>query len=167
MPKKNQKLLREILTEDVETTIIVGKPPTSGLFKQKGGTTYDLDEFYGVFMETRDPTCYQFAKIILVAVPLYERWAEFQRLCNNTWFSNYIQRWLVELEVKMRSEAIQRIKEGCDTKDFARYKWLAEGKAFNPGKVGRPTSAEAKHSQRMEAQIRGANPDAHRIITGD
>lgn len=143
-----------------------GKPPTSGLFKQKGGSVYDLLEFYEEFMELRDPTCYKFALKMLTAVPPYERWEEFQRLCTNPWFYHYIQRWLEELEIKMRSEALQAIKNGCDNKDFPRFKWLAEGKAFNKPKTGAPTKAEKERQARVDVQVRRANPDAYNIVRG-
>jgi hypothetical protein len=143
-----------------------GKPPTSGLFIQNGGTVYDLDEFYKQFMEIRDPTCYKFALEVFTADPRYERWEEFKRICVNPWFANYIQRWLEELEIKMRSEALQAIKDGCDAKDFPRHKWMAEGKAFHIPKTGKPTKAETQREERMQASLRRTNPDAYEIVKG-
>ncbi len=152
--------------QEKNTEKLGGKPPTSGLFKQKGGDTYDLLEFYQEFMEERDPTCYNFALKMVTGVPEYERWAEFKRLSVNPWFNSYIQRWLEELEVKMRAEALQKIKEGCENKDFPRYKWLAEGRAFNTNKTGRPTKAEVEKQKRMALDLRRINPDAYDIVKG-
>ncbi len=141
-----------------------GRKFTSGLFLEKGGSTYVLLEFYNIFMASNDPTCRAFAMEALIAVPTYERWAEFQRLMCNTWFAGHIGYWLDELEIKMRSDAIQAIAKGAETKDFTRLKWLAEGRASHTPQAGRPSLAEAKKRESMDNQVRRLNPDADKIL---
>lgn len=141
-----------------------GKPKTSGLFIQNGGKTYDLLDFYSKYMETRDPTGYKFAQIALTAVPEYERWHHYQQLLANPWFARYIERWNEELEIKMRAEAIQSIKNGCDPKDFPRLRWLAEGKAFSAPKAGRPKKEKAERQSRVQSSLRRLNPNAYEAV---
>lgn len=141
-----------------------GRPETSGLFKQNGGDLYDLEEFYTSYMEIADPTGYKFAQEVFTHLPTYDRWGEYTRLLGNPWFSNYIQRWQDELEIAIRSSAIQAIQGGCKGGDFASLRWLAEGKASNPPKSGAPTKGERDRKDAIEGAVRNLNPNAGAII---
>ena len=139
-----------------------GRKQTSGLFREGG--PYDMLECYNIFLESNDPTCRKFAMQTLIAVPPYERWREFRRLMDNSWFASHIKYWLDELEIKMRSDAIQTIANGCETKDFTRLKWLAEGRASNTPQTGRPSTEEKRHRERMDTDVRRLNPNAHKVL---
>lgn len=145
-----------------------GRPPTSGLFKQKNGdkdAPYDLEEFYVCFMDSNDPTGYTCALELLVEVPLQERWREWKRLLGNSWFIDNIRNWKDDLEVKVRSSAIKVIASGSDSKSFNSLRWLAEGRPFREIKVGAPTKEERKHEDTiLERVSRKINPNASNTI---
>ena len=163
---RESKLKNQGKQNELEEKNKGGRRFTSGLFIQQGGDTYDLLEFYNIFMASNDPTCRAFAMQAFLKVPPYERWREFKRMLGNSWFANHITDWHEELEVKMRSDAIQEIANGCEAKDFTRNKWLAEGKASNTPKTGRPSLDEAKKEDRMQNELRRINPGAFDIVMG-
>lgn len=141
-----------------------GAPPTSGLFKQKGGNIYDMEIFYNIFMESCDPTGYTCATSCLTKVPVSKRWQEWKRLLSNPWFARSVSEWQEDLEVKMRSAAIKTIAAGTDSKGFNALKWVAEGRPFREIKVGAPTKVAKAKEERIGRKI---NTNAFNIISED
>lgn len=142
-----------------------GRPETTGLFVQEGGTTYDLNVFYDVFLESNDPTCRSFAITAFTEVPERGRWKEFLRMMVNPKFAKWIEEWQEDLEIKMRSEAILKISSGnYDPKDFTRLKWLAEGRASNKPTMGAPTKETKDKRKRLNKGMRGMNPNAGSVL---
>lgn len=97
-----------------------------------------------LYLETADPTEYQFAKTYL------ESWEHWQQLLACNWFKEHVAKWRIELEVKMKSEAIANIirdsrDKGSKTR-FTANKFIVE-KGWEPkegqGKTrGRPSKEQ-------------------------
>lgn len=102
------------------------------------GKTYP--SLYRLYMETSDPTEYEFAMAHLGG------WDHWLKLCESNWFQPYIERWRTELELKLKAKAIQEIireAEAGTKNSFSANKWLVAN-AWAPDKArrGRPTKAE-------------------------
>ncbi len=152
------------LRNKVDTELSAGRRPTSGLFIQRGGDTYNLEVFYESFLENSDPTGYLCALEVLTEVEKQDRWEEWCRLLGNSWFSFQVERWQHELEVRARANACQAIITGCDPKDFARLRYVAEGKVHNNVKAGRPSQQAQKKEEATKHEITRLNPDAAKIL---
>jgi hypothetical protein len=112
-----------------------------------------------LFLSYNDPTGYQFAKEVLGS---YEHW---KRLCKASWFQAHLSTWLEELEVKLMSSSIRKIKDvaGTDTAQaFNAAKYLAE-RGWVP-KKGRPSKDAIQREARIQAQVEEAvEEDAQRL----
>lgn len=100
---------------------------------------YDLQEFHDRFIELADPTEYK------PAIELVGSWIEWERI-KRDWpgFANHILLWKEELEIKLKSEAIQKINELAANDNYQANKWIAE-QGYNSRKgAGRPNKAEKK-----------------------
>ena len=129
-----------------------------GLFYEQTGadkssvvyTLKDIDHnnypsMYRLYMELDDPTEWK------VATTLVDGWEHWEMLTSCSWFKPYVDRWRKELEVRMRSIALNRIKteSKISSKDsFMANKYILE-KGWEPketstSKRGRPTNDEIK-----------------------
>ena len=110
--------------------------------------------FPKLFLSFNDPTGYQFAKKVLGS---YEHW---MRLISQKWFKVHLDGWLEELEVKLASEGLMKIKniaESGDTQAFAANKFLVN-KGWE-GTKGRPKKADVERVARVRAGIESAVED--------
>jgi hypothetical protein len=93
---------------------------------------------YRLYMETNDPTEYQFS------INHLGGWSHWEELSKCVWFQPYVQRWRRELSIKLKSEALARISQtakGPGKEAFAANKYLIE---FDTPvtKRGRPSKEE-------------------------
>jgi hypothetical protein len=125
-----------------------GRIPSRALFENG---TYKIEEFHDVFIELEDMTEYK------PALQLCGSWREWQRL-KNDWkiFNNYIAEWKEELEVKLRSESVEKIiklAKGDDPKALQAAKFISEGGwDKRVGTAGRPSNAEKTRAAKELAQ---------------
>lgn len=102
------------------------------------------------FVALEDPTGYQWAMQYLGS------WLHFQRLMKSDWFVEAFNSWLEELETKLASEAVVRIKAiaGSDSPQaIVASKYLAErGWERKAANRGRPSKAELKGELKRQAQ---------------
>jgi len=126
--------------------------------------TYDGVEYMSLkalYLELGDVTEYSFA------LAVFGRWATWQRLVANKEFMPIVANWRNELEVKIRSEAIQAIRnisgvEGA--KGMAASKYLADKGWNDQAKRGRPTKSEVARERKMQAHIKeDLDDDAARL----
>jgi len=118
----------------------------------KSSVVYTLKEedhmgfpsLYRLYMESEDPTEYQFA------VDHLDGWSHWKILQECTWFKPFLTRWREEKEVRMRSQALAKIIETSkgETRDsFQANKYLVE-KGYLPKedgeKRGRPSKEVLK-----------------------
>lgn len=81
--------------------------------------TDDLISLPRLYMLHSDVTEYNFAVDVFGS---YEHW---EILCTKTWFKPYVERMRKELELSIKSQAIDQIKEKADGGDFNAIKYLA------------------------------------------
>jgi len=123
-----------------------GKRVILGLFKEfarsdvKFKPVYTLQQWKEVFLDCRDPSEYS------VAMTLLGDWDHWLEIRNHAMIKPHIDKWHKELEVKLRSEAIQQMKSHAKQPGgTAAAKWLADkGYASEDVKkpVGRPKKEE-------------------------
>lgn len=105
---------------------------------------------YQCYMETDDPTEYQFA------VSHLDGWRHWETLSKCTWFQEYIERWRRELEVRIRSKALARlgtVAASGGKESFSANKYLLEGNWKTAGEIkrGRPTNLALKKEIAVQA----------------
>lgn len=96
-----------------------------------------------LFVESDDPTEYSFA------ITHLDGWEHWKAICSQTWFAPYLADWREELEIKIKSRALQKIQTAANsaTKDSlqANKVLLAGGWLEKPSaSVGRPTKEKIK-----------------------
>lgn len=104
-----------------------------------------LPSLYRLYMEMDDPTEWE------VSQKLVDGWEHWEMLCNCTWFKPYIERWRKELELRMKSKALARIKSEAKTnskESFMANRYLIE-KGWEPKDSqkagrGRPSKDEIR-----------------------
>ena len=99
-----------------------------------------------MFLSYDDPTGYQFAKAVLRS---YEHW---KRLTSQKWFMSHLDGWLEELEIKLKSEGLKKVKDvavGESAQAFQASKFLIS-KGWEVSK-GRPKKAEIERQARIQA----------------
>ena len=104
-----------------------------------------LPSLYRLYMEMDDPTEWE------VSQKLVDGWEHWEMLCNCTWFKPYIERWRKELELRMKSKALARIKGEAKTnskESFMANRYLIE-KGWEPKENqkagrGRPSKDEIR-----------------------
>ena len=124
-----------------------GRIPSRALFEDG---TYDIDEFHDVFLALDDMTEYT------PAIQLCGTWKEWNRL-KNDWptFNDYIVEWKEELEIKLRSTAIQKIidvSKGFDSAALSAAKFVSSAGWDKRTGVGRPSSAEKQREAKLLAR---------------
>lgn len=100
---------------------------------------------YRLYMEIDDPTEWE------VSQRLVDGWEHWEMLCAATWFKPYIERWRKELELRMKSKALNRIRAEARTnskESFNANKYVLE-KGWEPKEGqkngrGRPSKDEIK-----------------------
>ena len=133
-----------------------GRPITQSMFLEIGYseaaiyTLKDNDHVYEghtypslkrLYLEKEDPTEYAFASEYLLG------WRHWQRLCENKLIRKSIDEWREELEMKLRSRAVQEMIKSAAKGGVQASKWLAD-KGWAQRGAGRP-SKEAIASERV------------------
>lgn len=99
-----------------------------------------------LYLETEDPTEYEFAITYLV------NWKHWQRLCENKLIRRYIDEWRDELEVKLRSRGVKNAMYAAQEGNYQAAKWLAD-RGWSTRGAGRPTKAEIDREKKIQAGI--------------
>lgn len=123
-----------------------GKKVVLQLFKEfarvdvKFKPIFTLQEWKEVFLDCRDPSEYS------VAMTLLGDWDHWLEIRNHPLIKPHVDKWHSELEVKLRSEAIQQMKTHArQPGGTAAAKWLADKGYAQEGVkkgVGRPKKEE-------------------------
>lgn len=108
---------------------------------------------YRLFMEEGDITEWRFVQKYL------HSWDHWEILCSTPWFKPYITKWRKELELKLRSEALAKIKETAQNKSHKQNleanKYLLSGSWMpkeDAKRRGRPSKEEIKEEAVRMAQ---------------
>lgn len=130
--------------------------------REKNGKTYL--SVYRLFLECNDPTGYTFANKHLGS------WYHYQMLMKAPWFKETIDKALLELEVRTRSDALKSIikdsKNPNSRSQFQASKFLLEkGWVPKDSPVGRPTKERIKEeAEKMVLEEQSIEEDASRIL---
>ena len=112
------------------------------------------------FVNLGDPTGYKWA------IEFLESYQHFEVLLNCDWFKSEFDKWVHEIEVKMRSEAIEKLREvaaGDSAQATVAAKFIST-LDYKKGSKGRPSNAEIKGELRRQVRIiEEESDDAARI----
>jgi len=97
-----------------------------------------------LYLSFDDPTEWEFVQSVL------GNWRHWQKLLGNKRIREYIDQWRMELEIKLRSNAVKQMVKHSKNRDGA-AKWLAEGSW--KGKRGRPSKDEVEREKKIQAGI--------------
>lgn len=125
---------------------------TVGLFEETAGPNKEfvcmtIDEARQLFIECDDMTGYVFCTQYLGG---YQHW---KAILSSPKLEPYIEEWKEELEVKKRSEALNRIEREAQTGHFQANKFLAD-RGWETRKAGRPSNEEIEKNVRREKKLR-------------
>lgn len=121
---------------------------------------------YQLYMGMNDLTEWKFANEYLGG------WEHWQKLCECSWFKDYINRWREELELKVRAEALSRIQTEARTNSknaFTANKFLVDRGWKTPEEkknpVGRPTKeAIARKAKELTLDGQDIDSDYERLL---
>ena len=142
---RTQSLFKEFYTPNREEY-----PPVFTL-KEYDETQADgtiLPSMRQLFLRYNDPTGYAFSKEILSS---YEHW---RKLCSLPWFQEHIEAWKAELEVKLISAGLLKLKEiaqGTDGSALKASTYLIE-KGWE-SKKGRPKKEDIDRAAKIAAGV--------------
>ncbi len=140
-----------------------GRPLTQGIFLEVGYNTdlavytlKDEDHEYkgkvypslkALYLKHEDPTEYDFANQHLLG------WNQWKRLLANKSIRKHIDEWREELELKLRSQAVQDIIQmSAEEKGFQAARWLAD-RGWEKKGAGRPKKDTSEHDSKMEKRL--------------
>lgn len=129
------------------------------LYKDDGEKVYY--SIYPLYMSIADPTEYDFA------LAVFGSWHQWEKILEGTKIRAVVQQWRDELEVKLRSEALQSIARLAqdDQRGFQAAKYMAEG-GWKQKKVGRPTKAHSEREEGIERDLMAQIEDDMNRISG-
>lgn len=103
--------------------------------------TKEIDNLYADYLRIADPTEYRFA------IRTFGSWSKWEAVCSEDPIKSRIEQWRKELEVKLRSDALQRIMDVASnegTRDSLQAnRYLLEANYGNKDRVGRPSKVAA------------------------
>lgn len=144
-----------------ETTL---SDKSSVVYTLKDAEHQGYPSLYQLYMEEGDPTEYLFANKYLSG------WAHWERLCECTWFQEYVLRWRKELELALRAKALKNIMttaDGAGRDAFQASKFLLEGNWLSAKnqKVGRPSKEAIRQAANEHFEHnRRLQEDAERVL---
>lgn len=130
----------------------VGRWLTSGLFKEtaqsKEFIQFTLEEAKQAYLSCEDLTGYLFATTFLGG------WQHFLALKESPALTHHIVQWEDELEVKLRSSALQTLYNSAKTgKDSVSAKYIVNGGWKRREGAGRPTKEERDRATKIQSKI--------------
>lgn len=110
-----------------------------------------------LFLEEEDPTQYYFANKYLY------NWDHWLVMKNNKELYKEIERWEIELEVRMRAKGVKQLLELNKKGNFNAAKWVADGSW--EVKRGRPSRAEREQERKIrERAMEEAAEESARVV---
>lgn len=157
IPHNNSRLTKGLFWE------LVGADKTGVLYTLKDQDHEGYPSLYRLYMETDDPTEWDFAQKYM------DGWEHWEMVSGSSWFQEHITRWRKELDLRMRSRALARIKAESKTgskEALAASRYLLE-KGWIPKDErtrGRPSKDEIKRRAEEEfKQLTKIDDDLERI----
>lgn len=114
-----------------------------------------------IYLDLADPTEYA------PAMALLGSWEHWQALCRASWFQRYIQAWRSELDIKLKSRAMEIAKalsHGNDSTALSAAKWLHSQLHPTP-KRGRPKTNPIESGEELDPTL--TNEDYKRLLNDE
>lgn len=131
----------------------MGKKVVVGLFEEfdrkdrKFKAPFKLADWKNAYIDSRDPTEYS------AAMKLVGDWEHWLLIRNHPFIKPYVDSWHKEMEVKLRSEAVEAMRTHAKSQGgIAAAKWLAE-KGYDKKQVGRPSTKENHLDNESETHV--------------
>ncbi len=157
-PKQKYDSLKPVLFDST------GKMKTTGLFEEtkfasnKTPAPFKLSDWHETYIAILDPTEYTQALEILGS------WEHWQALRGNETLAKHFDNWKVEVEIKIRAEAVRNlIVQSKTPSGSTAAKWLAEA-GFNPKDMRFKKSRDTEDRIRREMQEQ-VESDFERLTT--
>ena len=99
-----------------------------------------------LYLEMGDVHEYTFASTYLLG------WKHWQALCDSPKLRDHIAAWRTELEIKLRSEAMEQMKALASSGDKVAVKYIADKGWEGQVKRGRPSKAEVEKEKKLLAR---------------
>jgi len=138
---------------------------TTVVYTLKDNDHLGFVSLYRLYMETGDPTEYEFATRYLAG------WEHWEALCQCSWFKPYVDRWRRELETRIRAKSLREIEKVAGNPDhpssYHANKYLLDGswKPAGEKKVGRPTKvAIQQEAARIASESEQTASDYERVL---
>ncbi len=151
--KPNKKDLEDVMGRPLTQSLFleINYDPEVAIYSLKDyDHTYNGKTFPSLkklYLQMEDLVEYDFATTYLLS------WSHWQRICNNKLFKKKIEEWRIELELKIRSQAVQDIiNMTAEEKSFQAAKWLAD-KGWDKRKAGRPSKEEIEREKGMQTAL--------------
>ena len=144
----NVKYLKGLFFEQVNSD------KSTVLYTLKDVPHEGFPSFYQLYMAIDDPTEWE------VAQQLVDGWEHWEALCECNWFKPYLNRWRKEIELRMKSKALARIRTEARTnakEALAANRYLLEkgweAKEGQRNGRGRPTKEDIKKAATELASV--------------
>lgn len=112
--------------------------------------TYEGKTFPSIkrlYIQMEDVVEYDFANRYFLG------WSHWQRIANNKLFKKHVEEWRIELELKVRSQAVRDIIDMSATeRSFQAAKWLAD-KGWAEKRAGRPTKEQTERERNIQEAL--------------
>lgn len=109
-----------------------------------------IPSIYRLYIEMEDLAEFDFANTYFLGM---EHW---RKLCGMEWFKPYLEEMRGDLQLKLKSRALARIKQEAEKEDSKNYfqslKYLADKGYIEKDKKGRPTKAQVAAEAKKQAE---------------
>lgn len=132
------------------------------LYTLKDNDYEGFPSLYKLYIEEEDILEYSFAN------KYFSGWEHWIQLCNCSWFKPIIERWRKEIELKIRTQALIRLRKEAESDSrnaFSANRYLLEkGWEDKKSPRGRPSKEQIKTEARRQAdEIFQVSSDFNRI----
>ena len=111
--------------------------------------TRGIPSIYRLYIEMEDLAEFDFANTYFLGM---DHW---RRICECEWFKPYLEEMRGDLQLKLKSRALARIKQEAEKEDSKNYfqslKYLADKGYIEKDKKGRPSKAQVEAEAKKQA----------------
>lgn len=153
----NAKLLRAIFYEETDAD------KSTVVYTLKDEDHEGFPSLYRLYMEMEDLLEYEFANTYLL------NWSHWEMLTQCSWFNPYVSRWRKELELKIRSKALRKLREDATSTSKtanSSNRYLLERGWTDKATKGRPSKEEVRRAAKEQADAQKTLESDFLRITG-
>jgi hypothetical protein len=121
--------------------------PDSAVFTLGSTDHGSQPSLYLLYRSFDDPTEYEFAMTI------FGEWRAWNTISNNPKIKPFVDSWREELEMKLRSEGIVKLREQAQSGNSTAARWLGEA-GWRPKTRGPKPQKEVQRQERVQAGVK-------------